>query len=136
MVDRFENFRGKSSGKKMTYELVIPNTPKSWNAFKGKSHWAYWAYRQEIFKTILTLGRQHFRHVDPLSRVRITFICGYHTKRRSDVDSLVWKPHIDALVALRLLEDDHKEIVREVTVTWEKTKKPQTKILIQELEET
>lgn len=115
----------------MSYEIEISGTPQTWNAFVGnRTHWAYYRYNQAIGKSILAALTPLRDARWPLPRVRLIVCCGYPTKRKSDIDSLAIKAHVDALVRTGIIADDHKEIVREVRVTWEKSDTPWTKITI------
>jgi len=115
----------------MTYEITIEGTPHTWNAFIGnRTNWRYFQYKK-VTQTMVVATLAPLRDKKwPLPRVRVTFCCGYPTKRRSDIDSLALKPHVDALVLAGVITDDNKDVVREVRVTWEKSKEPYTKILI------
>lgn len=119
----------------MTYEIQIEGTPKTWNAFINKTHWAYVAYKNEIKRSIriAILRRGDLRKYPAMSKVLISFVCGYSTQRRSDIDSLCVKGHVDALVREGIITDDNRFVVQEVRTTWEESKTPFTKIIIEEL---
>lgn len=115
----------------MKYEAIITGKPKSWNAFINKTHWAYYAYAQEIKRQIMAAFAPLRDKEWPVPCVRVSFYCGYSTKRRSDIDSLCLKAHVDGLVQTGIIIDDNRFIIKEVQIAWETTKADQTRIIVE-----
>jgi Holliday junction resolvase RusA-like endonuclease len=116
---------------RVSYEITIDGTPKSWNAFINKTHWAYYAYAKSILAQIrLATAQLESRQFQACT---LEFIIGYVSRRRSDIDALVVKCHVDALVTCGLLPDDNRYIVQSVSVRWKKTDTPSTTIVIKEV---
>lgn len=117
----------------MTYEIKINEKPKTWNAFVGnRTNWAYYAYKKNINMQIRVAVRQVGLCIF-VQPVRATFVIGYSSRRRSDIDSLCLKPYLDSLVTEGVLSDDNRFVVKDVRITWEESKEEFTKIIIEEL---
>lgn len=116
------------------YEIVIEGLPKTLNSFLGYK-WAHYKYAKEIKKQIkIALLQTPKNSIPKLSAVRVRFVLGFSTRHRSDICDRNTKPHIDALVEAGIIEDDNRFIVKEVgPTTWEKSEKPFTKIIIEEI---
>ena len=114
----------------MKCEIVLPFLPDTWNNLKGRSHWPYKRYKDQVGMFMLQhrdLTGTHWH-----DGVRITFVYGFFSNRRQDIDSLCTKPIIDSMVDVGILPDDSKKILVEVVHRWEFTETKQTKIILED----
>lgn len=118
----------------MMYEFEIEGVPFSWNKFINRTHWTYYGYAQAIKKQMLVAAIPLRDEKWPLSNVWVWVHLGYRTKRKSDLDSLCLKPHVDALVMAGIITDDNKNILKQWGPTsWEYSDTPFTRVIIEEM---
>lgn len=95
--------------------FIIPLKPISWNVLARKNHWLYTKvfneWKQATWAAVKEAKLEKCRFSTP---ALIVIICRWKQRRRHDIDSIVAKPVIDALVGMGILEDDSLEYVFEV----------------------
>ncbi len=97
------------------FKISIPVKPISWNVLARKNHWLYTKVFDEWKRaTWAAVEEGRLRGIRFKGPVVISVECHWVQHRRHDVDSVVAKPVIDALVDMRVIPDDSLEFVREV----------------------
>lgn len=83
----------------------IMQKPESWNTLARKTFWAY----KRVFEMWYTLTGAALSEVDaqPVAGpVRLEVTARWKTKRRHDIDNILLKPVLDAMVKREILRDD------------------------------
>ncbi len=94
--------------------FVIYEKPQSWNTLARKNYWTY----KKVFEAWHYLTHQALTAVKakPINGpVRLVVVARWKGKTRRDVDNILLKPIIDAMVAYGVLSDDDTTNITEIT---------------------
>ncbi len=116
----------------MELNLVLDHfLPEEWNKLKSR-HWSVYKKLKDDYSTWLWEIKAQTRGTKFEGGVLLTFVYGFTSNQRRDIDSLCTKPLVDSLVDIGLFPDDNKNVIVEVRHTWEYTDHIRTRIIIQD----
>jgi len=91
-------------------KLILKKKPASWNVVARKHYWTvkkeFESWQEATLEAVAGTRPRALPIPASWYPVQITFVARWKVNRRHDIDSLLVKPVVDAIVSLGLLPDD------------------------------
>ena len=117
---------------KETWTLTIPGLPVNLNQIRHATWQQPRAMKQEKTELAQGLALQQGRHPSmPWDNVALTATFGIKGARHRDLDNLSLKGFIDGIVHAGILTSDTMQVIKRISVGWEKSDEFYTRITIE-----
>lgn len=117
-------------------EIIIKDLPKRINQTSG-THWTVRYKESQKWKRLVQHAISFNYPKEPLKKAKLTLT--RYSSRSPDFDGIVhsFKVVVDALIKLKIIEDDNPKVIGYPQYSWEKCSKGEghVKITIQEISE-